>query len=636
MTAIRDIRAGLWHLRRGGLAQFATWRSRRRTELGFAAPRNVQGVEADWTGRGRRKRLSLAPAALPAPQPSRPEVRAAVILDDFSALAFGYEWATNAVHPHTWRSDLAAGDVDLLFVESAWAGNGGLWRGKLAGPTGPSSEFRELVQWCRAQGIPTVFWNKEDPPHYDDFLPAAQLIDQVFTSDSGRLPQYRLDLGHERVSVLPFAAQPAVHNPVRPAHGWHSRDVAFAGMYFAHKYPERRAQMDFLLGGALDASAKMGTGLEIFSRQLGGNADYQFPAPLDSRVVGSLTYPQTLSAYKAYKVFLNVNSVTESRSMCSRRLFELSAAETAIISAPAASIEPFFGDTITVVENAEQTTEALARLLGDDDARDRQALRAHRRVFDEHLYSHRVATVLRSVGLASAEATVPKVSAIVPTVRPEQVDHVLATIAHQSHPAVELVLVTHGFVLDEPELRRRAEAAGVTDLVLVSADAGLTLGAILNLGIEASSGDLVAKMDDDNFYGEHYLTDLVRALEFARADVVGKWAHYVLLESTGETLLRFAHAEHRYVPQVQGGTLLMGRSLAEEFRFDDLPRGVDTAFLARVIEAGRKVYAADRFNFVSVRRANPESHTWTISDDEIRARSSQVVDTTNPYALAEV
>ena len=152
MAALREIRKGLWHLRRGGPAQFKSWRSRQRIEQGFAAPRNVQGVEAAWTGRGRKRRLSLLPAVLPQQQPSRPDVRAAVILDDFSALAFGYEWSTLPVHPHTWRTDLAAGAIDLLFVESAWAGNGGLWRGKLAGPNGPSAEFRELRQLVPGAG----------------------------------------------------------------------------------------------------------------------------------------------------------------------------------------------------------------------------------------------------------------------------------------------------------------------------------------------------------------------------------------------------------------------------------------------------------------------------------------------------
>ncbi|MFL6106184.1 MAG: glycosyltransferase [Marmoricola sp.] len=579
-----------------------------------------------------RRRPRLGTFSPPQPDPARPDLPVAVILDPFSELAFRYEWNQITFGPQDWRQVLSVNRPQLLFVESAWNGNDGRWRLHMTEFDRPSPELTELVSWCRAEGIPTVFWNKEDPPNYDRFIETARLFDQVFTVDADRIETYRSDLGHDRIGLLPFAAQPALHNPVRhPIRRLPSRpyDVAFAGTWFAHKHPQRRAQMEYVLRPALEH------GLHIWSRMT-GDKRHRFPKPYRQHVVGSLPYEKMLAAYTAYKVFLNVNSVTESRSMCSRRLFELSAAETAIISAPAASIEPFFGDTVTVVENAAQTEEALVRLLGDDDVRDRQALRAHRRVYDEHLYSHRVAEVLRSVGLASGERSVPSVSAIVPTVRPEQVDHVLAYIAHQSHPAIELVLVTHGFVLDEQDLRRRAEAAGVTDVVLVDADGGLTLGAILNLGIDAATGDLVTKMDDDNFYGEHYLTDLVRALEFSRADVVGKWAHYVLLESAGETLLRFAHAEHRYVPQVQGGTLLMSRALAAELRFDDLPRGVDTAFLARVIESGRRVYAADRFNFVSVRRSDPDSHTWTISDDEIRARSSQVVDTTNPYALAEV
>ena len=170
---------------------------------------------------------------------------------------------------------------------------------------------------------------------------------------------------------------------------------------------------------------------------------------------------------------------------------------------------------------------------------------------------------------------------------------------------------------------------------MVPADADLTLGACMNLGVEAATGDLVAKVDDDNFYGAHYLTDLVRALDYSGADVVGKWAHLVHLESSGATLLRFEKAEHRFVEQVQGGTLLMRRSVAERIRFEDLPRRVDTTFLAKVRAAGLTVYAADRFNFVSVRRADTGSHTWPISDKELMARSSRLLFYGDPTSHAE-
>ena len=59
-----------------------------------------------------------------------------------------------------------------------------------------------------------------------------------------------------------------------------------------------------------------------------------FPATLAERVVGSLPYRNLLTAYKNYKVFLNVNSVVDSPSMCARRIFEITAAGTPVISTP--------------------------------------------------------------------------------------------------------------------------------------------------------------------------------------------------------------------------------------------------------------------------------------------------------------
>src|SRR5699024_11010786 len=94
-------------------------------------------------------------------------------------------------------------------------------------------------------------------------------FDYVFTTDVNKVPEYRRLLGHDRVDTLMFAAQSAIHNPLRPTVGHQARDIAFAGMYFAHKYPERREQMQLLLGAADRISNRMDHGLEIYSRYLG-------------------------------------------------------------------------------------------------------------------------------------------------------------------------------------------------------------------------------------------------------------------------------------------------------------------------------------------------------------------------------
>lgn len=597
----------------------------RRRELPGRVRRTVEREATRLRSEAARRagaRVPLPALDLPDGPVARPQVRAAVVLDTFSELGFRYEWDQHPVTPEGFRSEIEAADPHLLFVESAWNGNGGAWRLAMTGEGAPSPELRALVALCRERGIPTVFWNKEDPPNYDRFIETARLFDRVWTVDADRMEAYRGDLGHDRVGLLPFAAQPRLHNPVLHGAG-RAREVAFAGSYFADKHPERREQMDYLLGAALDH------GLEIYSRQAGGAKRYAFPKRFRGAVVGSLPYEKMLAASTAYKVFLNVNSVTASPTMCARRLFELSAAQTPVVSGPAAAIEPFLGDTVTVVRDEQEAELALRGLLQHPELRDRQGLLAHRRVFDAHLATHRVEQVLAALG-TDAPARVPSVSAVVPTMRPQTAEHVVRTLAAQVHPSTELVFVAHGVDVDADAMRGLASEHGLEQVQVLRADADLTLGAVMNLGIEAAGGEYVAKMDDDNLYGEHYLSDLVRAFSWTDAQVVGKWAHYAHLSASGATLLRFADHEHRYTDLVQGGTMLMPRETARELRFEDLPRRVDTTFCQKVQRAGGRVYSSDRFNFVSVRGGAPGAHTWTISDAELLAKRGRLVSFGDP------
>lgn len=613
MTHPSEWRRALWHLRTSGLGGYRAYRRRMRHEALDPSPRSHLFQSSDGT-------LSFVEWPLPDRLPARADLRVAVILDDFSRLALGYEWHQIAVTPDTWRQVLVEDPVDLLVVESAWHGNGDAWQYHLTGPSAPREAFVELVAWCRENGIPTVFWNKEDPAHYDDFLDSARLFDHVFTTDVNLLEDYRRDLGHDRVAVLPFAAQPAIHNPVRPRYGHQARDVAFAGMYFAHKYPERREQMDLLLGAAHAVSPRMEHGLEIFSRYLGADEKYQFPAPLSEHVVGSLNYQQMLSAYRAYKVFLNVNSVVTSPSMCARRIFEISASGTPVVSTPSEAIAEFFPpDEVLQVGESAEAEHALRALVGSPELRDRIVHRAQRRIWSHHTYGHRVDDVLSRVGLDDHLVTErrPSVSVIVSSIRPENTGHVIRTVAAQQGVDVQLVYLAHGWEIDEAAVRRDAAQEGLGEIVVLRAGRDRSLGGCLNLLVDAADGELVAKLDDDDLYGADYLHDQVRSLEYSGADVVGKRAHHVYLEGMDVTALRFPEHEHRHVDLVMGPTLVTGRDLLLAAPFPDLTVGEDTGFLRQIVADGGSIYASDRFGFVQMRKG--AGHTWDASDMEILA-----------------
>ncbi len=617
--SLTSVRRAIWHLRKGGFRQVHEWSVRQRSERQFASPASARGVEGQWVGRGTRRRLSFAPETTQRRGPRRAGLRVGVILDEFSAAAFHHEWTLVPLAPTTWEAECRVGQLDFVLVESAWSGNRGLWSGKLAGPDGPAAEYRELLARCRSEGIPSVFWNKEDPPHYEDFLAAARLSDVVFTSDINRIEAYRRDLGHDRVDVLPFAAQPAIHNPVRPRVGRHARDIAFAGMYFAHKYPERRGQLDVLLGGAIDASPGMRFGLEIFSRLLAGAPQYQFPQPYAARVVGSLTYQQMLSAYKAYRVFLNVNSVIDSPSMCARRIFEISASGTPVISAPSLALREFFRpEEVVSVETRAEAAQWCRALVRNGELNDRTAHRAQRRIWSEHTYAHRAEAVVAAVRPdMHRPVTRPSVSALVPTIRGAQIEALCRLVGAQQGLPVQLVLLAHGIDIRDSEVRAMAHDAGIEDVVLLREPATTPLGECLNLCAAAASGDVLAKMDDDDYYGPQYLSDQVFALEYSGADVVGKQAHYMHLGQSNAVLLRSGAREHRFTDLVAGPTIVARAATVRANPFPALPLGEDTGFLRGIGAAGGSIYSADRFNYAQLRRAS--GHTWQIDDLDLMA-----------------
>jgi spore maturation protein CgeB len=561
-------------------------------------------------------RVRIPEVALPAGPVARPDLPVAVILDEFSATGLRYEWRQIEFGPHDWLTTLERERPRLLFVESAWQGNDGRWAGAMQAE-GPSQPLRDLVSWCRDRGIPTVFWSKEDPPNFDRFLATARLFDCVFTVDADCIPRYREALRHDRVDLLRFAAQPRVHNPVA-VEGGREYDVAFAGSYFAHKHPVRRRQMQALLEPALDA------GLHVYTR-LPGVAERDFPEQYAGHVVGSLPYERMPAAYKRYKLFLNVNSVTDSPTMCARRAFELSACATPVLSGPSRGLEAAIGDAIATAATPDETREQLHRLLADRELRDRLAHRALREVLSAHTYGHRVDQVLSTVGLKVADRK-PTVSVLLSTKRPERVDEAIGQVASQTWRPLQLVIVLHGLGPAPADVVERARRAGIEDVVALEADESLSLGACMNLALDAADGELLAKMDDDDLYGEHYLVDLVNAFQFVDAPIVGKAAHYVHLAESGTTMLRFGDREHAYVEHVKGATITARADVLRVLRFDDVRAGVDTALFARCRAEGIKIFGADRFSFAAIRHQGRHAHSWAVSHGKLLEDARSVSD----------
>lgn len=605
MTGIMTgVRRALWHLRSGGPAQFVEHLRRRRAGYSPPGPPTARG-----TLFVERPTLEFLALAKPDAQPRR-DTRVGVIADAFTLEAFSHEWHHVELTPKQWRQQI--GEIDLLFVESAWHGNKDAWQYQVTGTSAPSQALRDLVAACRGLGIPTVFWNKEDPTHFEDFIDTAALFDHVFTTDENCVPAYRERLGHDRVGALPFAVQERVTNPVRRYKGQGQRGIAFAGTWFAHKYPERREQMQLLFDAAIDVADDTRP-FEIFSRFQGLDARYEFPAPYAAHVVGSLSYDQMLSAYRSYRLFLNVNTVTDSPTMFARRLLEITACGTPVVTTPTPAVARFLGEGVAQVSTRAEAVTAMRQLLDDPDAAARMVHRGQRELWRAHTYSHRADQVLRQVGLPGQVNVRPSVSVVMATRRPQQLDHALRQVAQQCDVDVQLLLGTHGFEPGSEWLARAREMLG--EVQVISASAEWLLGDVLNELVDRADAPVVSKMDDDDLYGPHYLGDLLAAKRVTGADVVGKQERWVHLEGPNLSVLTSSGMAWRPTNFVAGPTITFDRELGRGVKFPSLSRSEDTGFLAAVMREGGTIQASDPFNFVQMRSADVSGHAWNASDD---------------------
>lgn len=118
------------------------------------------------------------------------ELNMAVIFDEFTMTCYQKESNVITFTPDNFEEVLEANIPDLLFVESAWKGNGGSWEFKIAKYANQDkTPLIKLIEWCQRNEVPTIFWNKEDPIHYEKFIETAVLFDYIYTTDINMIEQ---------------------------------------------------------------------------------------------------------------------------------------------------------------------------------------------------------------------------------------------------------------------------------------------------------------------------------------------------------------------------------------------------------------------------------------------------------------
>lgn len=430
-------------------------------------------------------------------------LKIACVMDTFTYQSYAPEACLLQLTPDNWRAELEAFVPDMLFIESAWRGKDDLWGNKV-GHT--SQELVGIVNWCNQHKVTTLFWNKEDPIHFETFLNTAKLFDHIFTTDIDCIARYKKALGHEQVYFLPFAAQPRVNNPVEK---YQRQDkFCFAGAYYV-KYPDRTRDLNNFVVNLPEYRD-----IDIYDRNFGKNdPNYMFPEEYQPYIVGTLPYDQIDKAYKGYNYAINLNSIKQSQSMFARRVFELLASNTVTVSNFSHGLRLMFGDLVCTSDSGEEIVSRLQQLTGDALKLKQFRLQALRKIMSEHTYQDRMNYIHSKLSGTEVLPVLPRIKVFAYIKTAAALESLVHSFERQAYTHKSLTLVLSGIEVSD-EWRTLHDAVEV--FTPQQADA-------LSLNKWLDNHWLVCMVPED-YYGEHYLTDLALATRYTGQLIIGKKA----------------------------------------------------------------------------------------------------------------
>lgn len=457
-------------------------------------------------------------------------LKIACILDKFTMNCYEKMCKLIKITPDNWKIDLELNRPNLLFVESAWYGNDNAWENKVqCKKEYDRTILNDVIKWCNENKITTVFWNKEDPFHYNHFIDSAKLFDYIFTTDENCIKKYKKDLNNKNVYLLQFAAQPKIHNPIK-IYDNRIDKACFAGSFYNNKYIERKESLETLLKVASE-----NIGLDIYDRNYNNpNIQYKFPEKFNKYVKGYLEPHDLDKCNKGYKVMLNTNSIINSPTMFSRRVFEGLACATPVVSTYSKGIENIFENLVVSSDYEEELKKEILNLK-EEYYYNKKSILGVREIMNKHTYEHRLKFILDKIGIK----IVPKekyICIICKINNIEEFKDVISIYEKQTYKYKQICIIVKSKQLYEALKNKNNNIC----LILINNNN-------LNKSLkEYVMCDYISFINLDNYYFENYLEDMINATLYTDAQVIGKKSFFKSINNDNINLVNEGF-EYQYV-----------------------------------------------------------------------------------------
>lgn len=209
-----------------------------------------------------------------------------------------------------------------------------------------------------------------------DQRPKAELLDHIFFTDTGFIEDADVYNFRSSRSYLPLGANPAVFHPKGDT------SVRIDGMVFVANHTAHRAEVVQAIRSPI---AVYGRGWDRMKDRIHDVHNHL----IDIHRVAKL--------YNAHRAVLNVTNEMNVKYGLNQRNFEPLACRSVLIAEHARDLALCFepGREVLVFDDANELNELFERVTKDGAFADRIAEAGFARLMSEHLYTHRVRTMLR-------------------------------------------------------------------------------------------------------------------------------------------------------------------------------------------------------------------------------------------------
>lgn len=423
------------------------------------------------------------------------DVNIGIIADEFLYKSFKDVANFYYIDPNNYKLF----DIDVLIVATAWQGINNKWRG-LGNPDKIKvrEQLNEVISFYRSNGVKIVFYSKEDPTNYNNFIDIAKKCDYIFTTALEKVDDYKKECNTENVYVLEFGVNPIYNNPI----GAKTNNVITNGSIFAgswyEKYPHRQKDTRTIFDGVIAAKGQ----LKIIDRNFDKNLQkHLFPFEYLEYVSPGIDHETLQKIFKLFPWAINLNSVQKSETMFANRVYELQAMGNLILSNYSIGINNLFPN-IFMVQNGDEVKYIMNNLTEKE-------LYMHqmfgvRKVLKEHTTFHRINYLLNKIGYK---------------------DNFI--------PSKKIAVVVND--LTDPRNSENFNRQTLENKQLIS---------IEDLAENYDSFDYVTFFHSEYEYGEYYLEDLVNGFKYTNSSYITKDAYYKGYDYV-------SGIEHNYVNEIK-------------------------------------------------------------------------------------